>query len=181
MRRFRALSSAPWTVLSICNVVVLLTAPVCLDTLNPVYSFLIPLRYISAATLPSSARRFNSNTCFTAQSNTCLPFPTIHAYSLQRVMHSVLSGRVLLHMREAAANPNGFPSQQISTIGGPSTNVRFEGPTSFFMAPEDAGYPMHDLRDLRSSRKPATERPRRAMSPYKIDEYDRDDWESSDR
>ncbi|KAK7687653.1 hypothetical protein QCA50_008868 [Cerrena zonata] len=99
--------------------------------------------------------------------------------ALQRVMHSILSTRVLLHMREAAANPNGFTSQQVSTFGAaPSSQARFEGPASFFMAPEDVGYPMHDLRGLRSSRQPPV-RQRREMSPFKDDEDD--DRESYER
>lgn len=94
-------------------------------------------------------------------------------------MHSVLSARVLLHMREAAANPNGFTSQQLSTIGtGPVSQVRFEGPTSFFMSPEDVGYPMRDLRVLRSSRQPTGRREREiSPSPYKGDEG----WELPER
>lgn len=102
--------------------------------------------------------------------------------SLQRVLHSVLSARVLLHMREAAANPNGLASHHVSTVTGmsvgPDSHVRIEGPASYFMGPEDLGYPMDTLRDLRTPHTP-TGHQRRGV-PFKEDDDDYD-WEGFER
>ncbi|CAL1715364.1 unnamed protein product [Somion occarium] len=112
-------------ILSICNVVVLLTAPRGYSTL------------LSA---------------------------------LQRVMHSVLSARVLLHLREAVSKPTTFGTQEITgleTYSVPNTRLRFEAASSFFMGPEDGAYPMRDLRVSRSERR----------HPQLSE--DEDDWEAT--
>jgi len=80
-----------------------------------------------------------------------------HGYStllsaLQRVLHSVLSSRVLLHLREAANNPVAMDTSpsgiDLSTYNNPASAVRFTDTTSWFVNPPSRpeGLPLHELR-----------------------------------
>lgn len=87
--------------------------------------------------------------CILSICNVVVLLTAPHGYTtllsaLQRVIHSVLSGRVLLHLREAAANPVTFDTNMSYNTGMQTTGsgVRFTQTTSYFVE----GVPMRDLR-----------------------------------
>jgi len=87
--------------------------------------------------------------CILSICNVAVLLSAPHGYTtllsaLQRVIHSVLCGRVLLHLREAAANPVSLDTDMSLATGvhTSGSGVRFTQTTSYFVD----GVPMRNLR-----------------------------------
>ena len=90
---------------SLINLMVIVTAPVCPITSLRSHSNLIFIYFASQRELADILAMYVSN--FTSTSH---KLPTQSSSSFQRVLHSCLSTRVLLNLREARARETHLPS-----------------------------------------------------------------------